>query len=117
LLNRINTYAFCEDDESVRCVEVCSQALASILIYKSNVSFVAGQGVVDIAHILRKVSYRPVLAAVCTVLVTIVPSPDDMWRIHEDFAKAEVEKVNPVPILKKALLYGYGHMLRLMLMI
>lgn len=99
------------EEEVIQCVEMCCAALASMLLDKSShVKIIDIGGVDEMARIARRVSTPRVLAAVAMVLVAMVPSPDDILRLHDECSIIPVERAKVLPVLKKIRVVGFGHL-------
>jgi hypothetical protein len=111
LLRRIVKHGHSEVDAELDCMEKASLALASLMIFRSNHdSLVSCGGLAECAKLCSKNVGKRLLAAVSTVLVTLIPSPEELRRNHIDCSAVPVEDCNILPILKRVQLYGFGHL-------
>ena len=126
LLKRIIRHAPLEDEPNVQCLEKCCMALASLLIFRSNhekfygsmisilrsrpYPFLEIGGIQEINRLCKRAVSRRVLAVACTILVTLIPSPDETKRLHEDFSTIPVEAHNVLASLKRTQLFAFGHL-------
>lgn len=111
LLKRVVRHALSELEAEVDCMEKASLALASLMIFRSNHdSLVSCGGLQECARLCAKNVGRRLLSAVSTVLVTMIPSPEELRRNHINCSAVPVEDCNILPILKRVQLYGFGHL-------
>eukprot|EP01039_Chlorochromonas_danica_P007691 gene7691-8498_t len=79
-----------------------AQALASVLLYPStHEAFYVCGGLNRVVDVCKSVNDHYLLQEVGKVLVTLVPNPAELLRLHQDSCRAEVEKANVLPLLKK----------------
>lgn len=99
------------DEESIACIEALTVALASMLLFKSNHDKMTDIGALDeLVRICRKSSVARVVAAISAVIVAMVPSPDELFRYHDEEYGVPVEKAQALSVLKKARIVGFGHL-------
>ena len=111
LLRRIVKHGHSEVDAELDCMEKAALALASLMLFKSNHdSLVSCGGLFECAKLCTKNVGKRLLSAVSTVLVTLIPSPEELRRNHLDCSAVPVENCNILPILKRVQLYGFGHL-------
>ena len=111
LLRRLVKHAHSEVDAELDCMEKAAVALASLMIFRSNhESLLSIGGLEECAKLCSRNVGKRLLSAVSTVLVTMVPSPEELRRHHIDSNAVPVEQCNVLPILKRVQLYGFGHL-------
>eukprot|EP01034_Spumella_vulgaris_P024855 gene24855-31244_t len=111
LVKRIIRHAPVQSPDNVCCTEKLCLALSSVLLYNANHERMLVIGGLEEMVRLGKVLSDPLLLrALSKVIVAMVPSPDDLLRLHKDGSKYPVEKLNALPVLKKAKFKGFAHM-------
>lgn len=96
---------------AVRVVERLSLVLSSLLLYKTNFEkMMEINALDDVVKILQNSNEQRIIAAVSMIVATMVPSPDELYRFHEEEFIAPVEKVNALSVLKKARIFGFSHL-------
>jgi hypothetical protein len=111
LLRRIFRHALSEVEAELDCMEKAAVALASLMIFRSNHdSLVSCGGLSECATLCRKNVGKRLLGAVSTILVTMIPSPEELRRNHIDCSAVPVEVCHVLPILKRVQLYAFGHL-------
>jgi hypothetical protein len=99
------------DEENIDCLEKCCAAVATCLIYKTNLErFYVVNGLERLVDISKKSGTQRVVAAISQILVCCVPCPTDLVRWHDDEFTVPAEKFGVLPVLKKAKFVGFGHL-------
>lgn len=111
LMKRFIRHSTRDSEEDLKCIEALMNAMASLMLYKSNQEqlFVMG-GLEELMRIGKKMTSRRLLKVIATVLVAVVPSPEDILRLHIEYSKPPVERANAVSLLKRVKLNVYGEM-------
>lgn len=111
LLKRFIRHSTRDTDMDLKCIEMLMNVMASLMLYKSNQEqlFVLG-GLEELMRIGKKMTSRRLLKVIATVLVSVVPSPEDILRLHIEYSKPPVERVNAVSLLKRVKLNVYGEL-------
>lgn len=116
LINRVVKHSQLVDDENLTCLEKCCLALSSLLlIVQARERFLVLGGLEKMVNICRQSTQQRIVAAISMVIVCLVPSPDDLLRFHDDEYPVPIEKINALPVLKKAKFAGFGHLARCVL--
>lgn len=111
LLRRVVKHAKSNVESELDCMEKAAVALASLMIFRSNhESLIACGGLQECAKLCAKNVEKRLLAAVSTILVTLIPSPEELRRNHMDCSSVPVEEVHVLQVLKRVQLYAFGHL-------
>lgn len=111
LVRRISMHSSMNHPEHVICSEHLCNALSSVLLYPSNHERMTGVGALEELVRLCKVSGDPaILRSIAKVIVTMVPTPADLLRVHADESKYPIESLNGLVVLKRVKLKGFSHL-------
>ena len=98
-------------EDHLNVVERCCHALATCLLYKANHErFYRISGLEAMVKIMKQTKIKRVVAAVSMMIVCCVPGPEQMLQWHHQEYSIPVEKVDALPVLKKAKFEGFGHL-------
>jgi hypothetical protein len=87
-----------------------SLSLSSDLPFSCYLIFSDIGGIQEINRLCKRAVSRRVLAVASTILVTLIPSPEEIKRLHEDFSTIPVEAHNVLAALKRTQLFAFGHL-------
>lgn len=111
LVARILKHCQIADEPNLSCMEKCCEALSSqLLAVQAQERFLKINALEDMIKVCRQSSEQRVVAALSQIIVCLVPSPDELLRMHEDDYPVPVEKQKALPVLKKAKFIGFGHL-------
>jgi len=111
LVKRIIRHAPVQDPESLACAEKMCQALSCALLYKAtHESLLVIGGLEECIRLSKTLNNPLLLRCLCMIIVTMVLNPDETLRYHQDDNQYPVEKLNALPVLKKAKFKGYAHL-------
>jgi len=112
-MKRIIRHSTMNENEHKDCAEKMCLALSSILLYPSNHErMIVIGGLEETVRLCKVVSDSMLLRALSKIIVTMVPNPIELIRVHEDDNQTLAERLNAVMLLKKAKLKGFSHLPR-----
>jgi hypothetical protein len=109
LMKKIIKHSQYKDDENLHCFEVLCYALASILLYPTNHELMKDiKALPEVVNLCKKSGQKRVVAAASMVITALVPSPDDLYRFHQDEIPVECEECDVGAVLRKARVFAFG---------
>ena len=67
-------------------------------------------GLDELVRIGKMNSDQRLLAAIGPIMITLMPSPEELKKFHDDEYVHHIERVPMQPVLKKVRLHGFGHL-------
>jgi len=64
----------------------------------------------ELVKVAKAYSDQRLLAAVSTMIIVVMPSPEELKKYRDDEFVHPVDQVELLPVLKKIRLNGYGHL-------
>ena len=139
LMKRFIRHSTRDTENDLKCIEVLMNVMASLMIYKSNQEQLFVMGGLEelmrigvplmlsfcfhriyeliLSQIGKKLTSRRLLKVIGTVLVAVIPSPEEILRLHTEYSKPPIEKVNAVALLKRVKLQVFGESTRYVVLV
>jgi hypothetical protein len=68
------------------------------------------RGLMELVTVAKTYADQRILAAVSTMIIVVMPSPEELKKFRDDEFVHPVDQVELLPVLKKIRLNGYGHL-------
>jgi hypothetical protein len=110
LLKRIIRHGTVKNQNDVACTEKLCFALSSTLLYNpTHERMNVIGGFQEIVRLCKVITEPSTLRGLSQILVSMIPQPDELLRLHNDDSKHISESTNAIHVLKKAKFQGFSN--------